>query len=88
MLHIGKETNLIEQQEEGVLIDDPQAVYLGGGEWEALRSRLDRVSLAELSKEAGISERRLREYRQGKRRPRAERVAVIAAAVVRMLDDP
>jgi hypothetical protein len=30
---IGKETNLLEQQEEGVLIADPQAVYRGEGEW-------------------------------------------------------
>jgi hypothetical protein len=37
IFHIGKEANLIEQQEEGVALADPQAVYLGGGEWEALR---------------------------------------------------
>ena len=30
--HIGKETNLLEQQEEGILLTDPQAVYLGEGD--------------------------------------------------------
>ena len=84
MLHIGKETNLIEQQEEGVLLTDPQAVYPGGGEWEAIRPWLDRVPLAELSKRTGVDERRLREYRQGRRRPRAERVEAIAKALTRM----
>ena len=64
VLHIEKETNLI-QEEEGVLLDGPQAVYPGGGEWETIRRWLHRVSLAELSKETGIRERRLREYRQG-----------------------
>ncbi len=68
----------------GGLLDDPQAVYPGGGEWETIRPWLDRVSLAELSKETGISERRLREYRQGKRRPKAERTEVIAEALARL----
>jgi len=31
---IGTETNLLEQQEEGVLVIDPQAVYVDIGEWE------------------------------------------------------
>jgi hypothetical protein len=35
--HIGKESNLIEQQEEETLLADPQAVYGGGGEWEMLQ---------------------------------------------------
>ncbi len=82
--HIGKESNLIEQQEEGVLLSDPQVVYPGGGEWEAIRSQLDRVSISELSRLSGISERRLREYRQGARRPSAKRLEAIAGALGRV----
>ncbi len=85
--HIGKETNLLEQQEERVLLTDPQAVYLGGGEWESLRPWLGRVSIRKLSKLSGVPERRLREYRQGARRPSAKRLRAIVAALVRMLDE-
>jgi hypothetical protein len=88
ILHIGKESNLIEQQEEGVLLADPQAVYSAGGEWVAIRPQLGRVSIAELSKLSGISERRLREYRQGARRPSAKRLEAIAGALGRKISGP
>jgi hypothetical protein len=85
--HIGKETNLLEQQEEGVLIVDPQAVYWGGGEWETVRPYLDRVSIAELSRRSGVNARRLREYRQGVRRPKAKTFRKIVKALAEMLDE-
>jgi hypothetical protein len=88
IFHIGKEANLIEQQEEGILLTDPQAVYLGGGEWEAIRKWLDRVPTSELSKRSGVDARRLREYRQGVSRPRPERAKAIAEALARMLRFP
>jgi hypothetical protein len=86
VLHIGKETNRLEQQEEGVLDADPQAVYWGGGEWETVRPHLDRVSLSELSRRSGVAERRLREYRQGAGRPRVKRREAILDALAEMLD--
>jgi hypothetical protein len=87
VLHIGKETNRLEQQEEGVLDADPQAVYRGGGEWEMLQPYLDHVSISELSRRLGVSARRLREYRQGTRRPSAKRLRAIVAALAPMLDE-
>ncbi len=67
MLHIGKETNLLERQEEGVALCEPQTVYWSTSDWETLRPWLDRVPLAELSKLTGIPERTLRSYRLGER---------------------
>ena len=87
VLHIGKETNLLEQQEEGVLLANPQAVYFGGGEWETIRPWLGRVSIRELSRLSGVPERRLREYRQGVRRPSAKRLGMISAALAQTLDE-
>jgi hypothetical protein len=84
--HIGKETNLLEAQEEGVLIADPQAVYSGGGEWEAIRSQLDRVLISELSNRSGVPVRTLRSYQLGDHRPPAKNREAIEAALVRMLD--
>jgi len=86
VLHIGKETNLLEQQEEGVLLADPQAAYFGGGEWETIRPWLGRVSFRKLSRLSGVPDRRLREYRQGVHRPELKRLGAITAALVRMLD--
>ncbi len=85
--HIGKETNLIEQQEEGILDFDPQGVYSGGGEWELVRSWLDRVSIPRLAAESGISERTLRHWRRGDRRPLAKTIRAITETLSRMLND-
>jgi hypothetical protein len=87
VFHIGKESNFIEQQEEGILIADPQAVYPGGGEWEMLRPYLDRVSIPELSARSGVPERTLRSYRRGDRRPTPKKLRKIAAALAEMLDE-
>ena len=54
---IGKETNLLEQQEEGVLIADPQAVYSYEMEWELLRAHFEEVSIRELAERSGVSPR-------------------------------
>jgi hypothetical protein len=37
IFHIGKETNLLEQQGKGVLTTDPQVIYWGGEEWKGMR---------------------------------------------------
>ena len=87
VLHIGKETNLLEQQEEGVLLADPQAVYFGAGEWETIRPWLGRVSKRELSRLSGVPERRLREYRQGMHRPSAKTLDTIVTGLGQMLDE-
>jgi len=84
--HIGKETNFLEAQEEGVLLTDPQAVYSREGEWEATRPYLDQVSISELAGRSGVSQRMLRDLRQGTRLPSAKRLGAIIAALVRMLD--
>ena len=84
--HIGKETNLIEQQEEGVVLTDAQQVYSNGSEWEWVRSQLDRVSIPELAERSGVSPRMLRNLRKGDRRPSAKTLEAIAAALVRMLE--
>jgi hypothetical protein len=84
--HIGKETNRLEQQEQGVLDVDPQVEYRGGGEWETTRPYLDRVSLSELSRRSRVPERRLREYRQGDRQPFGRRREAILEALAEMLD--
>jgi hypothetical protein len=87
VFHIGKETNLIEQHEEGVLLADPQAVYLSGGEWEAVRSQLDSVPTAKLAELSGVSPRMIRALRRGDRRPSAKTVEAITEALVRVLND-
>jgi hypothetical protein len=65
IFHIGKEANLIEQQEEGVALADPQAVYLGGCEWEAIRAQMEGVPTRKLASLTGINERTLRAYQAG-----------------------
>jgi hypothetical protein len=87
IFHIGKESNLLEQQEEGVLLIDPQAIYAGGDDWEAIRPWLDRVSISKLAARSGVSPRMLRNLRQGDRRPSAKTVEAITEALVRMLDE-
>ncbi len=86
IFHIGKEANLIEQQEEGVALADPQLVYLGGGEWDAIRAQMEGVPTPKLATLTGINERTLRAYRQGTRPPPPEKVVVIAEALARMRD--
>ncbi len=86
IFHIGKETNLIEQQEEGILLTDPQAVYSGGGEWKPIRARMADVPIAQLANLSGVSQRMLRYLQNGDRRPSAETIEAIAAALARMLD--
>lgn len=85
--HIGKETNLLEQQEKGLLIADPQVVYWSEGDWEAIRPYLSHVSISELSVESGVDERMLRYLRRGERRPSLETCRAIAAALGSMLDE-
>jgi len=69
VLHIGKESNLLEQQEEGGLIADPQAVYLSEADYQGLRELIARVSIPKLAAASGVSERMLRYIRDGSRRP-------------------
>ena len=76
----------LEQQQEGTLLEDPQAVYSGGGEWEALRPWLDRVSLSKLAELSGLTPRMLRYLRNGDRKPSAKKFQAIVAALVSMLD--
>jgi hypothetical protein len=85
--HIGKETNLLEQQEEGVLMADPQVAYWGGGEWAMIQPYLDRVSISELARRSGVSARRLRELRQGDEQPKAKNLSAIIEALAQMLDE-
>ena len=86
-IHIGKETNLLEEQEKGNVLTDPQEVYRGGGEWGEIRSWLDRVSIAKLATLTGLNARTLRCYRQGTRKPPPEKLEAIAVVVVQMLDE-
>ena len=55
--HIGKESNLLEQQEEGVLIADPQEAYFAEGEVEEIRSPLKRVPIVKLASLSGVRSR-------------------------------
>jgi hypothetical protein len=87
VFHIGKETNLLDQQVEGVLLTNPQAVYLGEGDLEAIRSQLQSVSIAKVADLSGVSPRMLRDIRQGTRRPSAKRLGAITAALAQMLDE-
>ena len=82
---IGKETNLIEHEEEGVLVSDPQAVYSGPGEREMIRTWLGRVRLADVAVRTRIEERRLREYRAGRRWPKRHKERVIVEALMGVL---
>jgi len=85
--HIGKETNLLEQQEEGMLTADPQAVYLGKADFEAVRSLLKRVAIPKLAARSGVSERMLQSVRQGKRQFSAKTLSAIMDALEQMLDE-
>jgi len=85
--HIGKETNLLEQQEEGILIADPQAVYFVEKDLEAIRSLLRRVPIAKLAARSGVSERMLQSIRQGERQPSAKTLGAIMEALAQMLDE-
>jgi DNA-binding transcriptional regulator YiaG len=87
VFHIGKESNLLEEQEEGVLLTDPQAVYSGSGEWEVIRPQLSQVSISKLATRSGVSARMLRNLRKGDRRPSAETLEAIIDALVQMLDE-
>ncbi len=82
--HIGKETNLLEQQQEGVILDDPQAVYSEDGDWEAIRARMAGVSITRLAALSGVSERMLRNLRKGDRQPSRRTRKAITAALARM----
>jgi hypothetical protein len=82
---IGKETNLLEQQADGVLIADPQTVYSSASEWERIRLRLGEVSIPELAKRSGVSERMLRYLRDGSRQPSPATAQAILGALGEML---
>lgn len=79
---IGKETNLLEQQTEGVLTADPQAVYDLGDEAEFIQRRLQGVSIAEVSRLSGIDARALLKYRAGQHEPRRKVADAILEALV------
>jgi transcriptional regulator with XRE-family HTH domain len=64
---------------------DPQAVYPCRSEWALLRAHLKKVDLRALAELSGIAERRLRDYRQGARVPKRERVETIAEALAELL---
>jgi hypothetical protein len=83
---IGKETNLLEQQEDGVLPTDPQADYPCRAEWEMLRRRLGEVSISELAERSGVSPRMLRDVRAGRRRLSAEKLGAVIEALAALLD--
>ncbi|MBW1689095.1 MAG: helix-turn-helix transcriptional regulator [Deltaproteobacteria bacterium] len=85
--HIGKESNLIEQQEDRVLTTDPQAVYLAESNLEEVRSQLDRVSIPKLADLSGVSPEMLRKIRQGERRPSAKTLRAIMEGLAQMLDE-
>jgi transcriptional regulator with XRE-family HTH domain len=69
-----------------VVIGDPQAICESPAEWDLTRSRMESVDLSELAKLSGLDPRRLREYRQGDRRPKRDRFARIVEALTRILD--
>jgi hypothetical protein len=83
---IGKESNLLEQQEEGVLVTDPRAVYPSNVEWELLRRRLGEVSITELAAASGVSERMLWYLRDGSRQPSPAMARAILGALGEMLE--
>jgi DNA-binding transcriptional regulator YiaG len=85
--HIGKESNLIEEQEERVLTTDPQALYLAEGNLEEIRSQLENVSVPKLAARSRVSERMLQSIRQGKRRPSVKTIGAIMGGLARMLDE-
>ena len=67
---------------------DPQAVYSTGGELETIRKWLHQVKIAEVAEISGISERMLREIRQGKRNPSRNSMEGILRALAEMIGDP
>jgi transcriptional regulator with XRE-family HTH domain len=85
---IGKETNLLEQQEKGVALTDPQAVYSYEMELELLRVHLEEgsVSIRELAERSGVSQKMLRDVREGKRRLSARRLEAAIEALGELLD--
>jgi hypothetical protein len=68
-----------------VLPTDPQADYPSEIEWELLRAQLKNVDPKALAELSGIDKRRLREYRQGVRVPKRERVKKIVEALAEIL---
>lgn len=85
--HIGKESNLIEQREEGVLTTDPQAVYLAEGDLDEIRSQLDRVSMPKPAAMSGVSPEMLGKTRRGERQPSAKTLRAIMEGLARVLDE-
>jgi hypothetical protein len=85
VIHIGKETNLLEQQQEGVLEVDPQAVYLSEADYQGLRQLIGRVSIPKLAVTSGVSERMLQYLRDGYRRPSPATVEAVLRALGEML---
>ena len=85
--HIGKESNLLEEQQHGVIHCDPQTVFSTGGDLEALRVWLRRVPAAEVARLSGVSESMIRAIRNGNRNPSDEKLAAIEWALSRIPDD-
>jgi hypothetical protein len=78
-------SNLLEQQEEGVLTADPQAIYSYEIELELLRAHLGAISIPELAERSGVSPRMLRDVRAGRRRLSARKLPAVIEALGEML---
>ena len=78
---------MLEQQEGGILLTDPQAAYWGENDWAAIRSQLDRVSIPKLAELSGVSPEMLRKIRRGERRPSAKTLRAIMATLRQVLDE-
>lgn len=90
IVHIGGRRRIGSSSRRRGLLEDSQAAYRVGSDWEAIRVRLAGVSISRLSELTGIGEPRLREDRQGVRRPSATRQVWISAALRRSseISDP
>lgn len=84
--HIGKESNQIEEVIGGVCEGDPQAAFSEPRIRARQRKLLGRISLSELSKLSGVSERMLRDLRSGVREGTAQLWQSVVAALIEMLD--
>ncbi len=80
--------NLLEEQEAGTVEHDPQTVFRTEGELESLRAWLGRVSITEVARLSGVSERMIRAIRNGDRNPSDEKLAAIEWALSGISSDP
>lgn len=83
--HIGKETNRLDEVEEGLLdvSDDIHIRYVDErGEWERLVPTLREIGVKELARRTGMSERTLRSNLNSRRLPRREARTRLHAALL------